>query len=355
MAKFNPNNFKVADFLSWQRAGTLDLNPEFQRRSVWKPGAKSYLIDTVHRGLPVPLVFLRDRLDVTTGSNIREVVDGQQRLRTLLSFIDPHCLPDFNPDQDEFVVSKSHNAAIAGKTFAELSHDDMSRLLSYEFSVQTLPDNFDDREVLEVFARLNSTGQRLTPQELRNAAYFGEFKTVMYELGYKWMPKWLSWGVYTPDQISRMTEVEMVSDLVYNIIYGLSGKSQARLNKLYQEFDQEFEFRDQVVRQFDSVMEAIDINYSDLMRKSVYSREVHFFTLWVYTYHLMFDIESNSFAKKAMPLPESYRWGLTEASRRFKELEVPLEVLDAASRASADYGRRKTRFEFLSQVVSGNL
>jgi len=39
--------FKIADFISWQKNGQLKLSPEFQRRAVWKPGAKSYLIDTI--------------------------------------------------------------------------------------------------------------------------------------------------------------------------------------------------------------------------------------------------------------------------------------------------------------------
>jgi hypothetical protein len=38
--------YRVGDFVSWQKAGTLELSPAFQRRSVWKPGAKSFLIDT---------------------------------------------------------------------------------------------------------------------------------------------------------------------------------------------------------------------------------------------------------------------------------------------------------------------
>lgn len=41
--------FKVGDFVSWQKAGQLQLSPKFQRRSVWKKGAKSYLIDTIAR------------------------------------------------------------------------------------------------------------------------------------------------------------------------------------------------------------------------------------------------------------------------------------------------------------------
>ena len=58
------SQFSVADFLSWQKDGTLNLRPVFQRRSVWKPGAKSYFLDTVTRGLPAPIIYLRQRLDL---------------------------------------------------------------------------------------------------------------------------------------------------------------------------------------------------------------------------------------------------------------------------------------------------
>lgn len=350
--KFTPNNFKVSDFLSWQRAGTLDLSPEFQRRSVWRPGAKSYLIDTVHKSLPVPLVFLRDRLDLNTGETVREVVDGQQRLRTLLGFIDPLSIPDYEAERDAFVVSKTHNEVLAGKVFDELSADDRARILSYQLSVQTLPDDFDDRDVLGVFARLNSTGQSLNKQELRNAAYFGEFKTEMYRLAYEYFDCWQDWGIFNADQISRMLEVEMVSDLVYNILNGLSGKSQARLDRVYRQWDKAFEHRDEVAFQFGVVMDAIADKYGDKMRRSVFSREVQFFTLFVYTYDMMFDLTSTTFRMKPKPLPKAYAKGLTEASRRFKELEVPVEVLDAASRASADFGRRMTRYLYLKTVVA---
>ena len=53
--------YKVSDFLSWQRSKTLELRPSFQRRPVWQPGAKSYLLDTIIRGLPIPIIFLREQ------------------------------------------------------------------------------------------------------------------------------------------------------------------------------------------------------------------------------------------------------------------------------------------------------
>src|ERR1051326_8959040 len=92
--------YRVSDFLSWQRARTLVLSPSFQRRPVWPLAAKSYLVDTVVRGLPVPIIFLREKTDLATLGPKRKFVDGQQRLGTLLAFIEPASLPDFDPRID---------------------------------------------------------------------------------------------------------------------------------------------------------------------------------------------------------------------------------------------------------------
>src|SRR2546428_7286017 len=144
--------FKVSDFLSWQRIGSLHLSPAFQRRPVWPPGAKSLLIDTVVTGIPMPIVFLREVTDLKSLEPQRQVVDGQQRLRTLISFIEPSALKDFDPGRDSFVVIPSHNRDLAGKTFRQLPDSTKKTILDYEFSVHVLPSDTDDREVLQIFA-----------------------------------------------------------------------------------------------------------------------------------------------------------------------------------------------------------
>jgi uncharacterized protein with ParB-like and HNH nuclease domain len=84
---FDSRTYSVNDFVEWDSQKQLVLNPAFQRRAVWSEKAKSYLIDTILRGKPIPKVFIRQKLNVTTKTSIREVVDGQQRLRTILSYL----------------------------------------------------------------------------------------------------------------------------------------------------------------------------------------------------------------------------------------------------------------------------
>src|SRR5690348_4466125 len=95
--------YKVSDFLSWQRSGQLDLRPPFQRGSVWSKRAKSYFIDTLLRGFAVPIIFLQDETDPKTYEIKRLVVDGQQRLRTVLAYVDHSCLSDAE-ESDDFAI-----------------------------------------------------------------------------------------------------------------------------------------------------------------------------------------------------------------------------------------------------------
>ena len=79
--------YTISDFAEWELSKQLELTPRFQRRSVWPDRAKSYFIDTVLRGLPCPPLFIRASIDAETFRSVREVVDGQQRLRTVLGYI----------------------------------------------------------------------------------------------------------------------------------------------------------------------------------------------------------------------------------------------------------------------------
>lgn len=266
-----PKPFRVGDFVQWQRGGSLNLNPPFQRRSVWKPENRAYLLDTVVRGLPVPLLFIREVVDLDTQAVMREVVDGQQRLRSLFAYIDPSLLSDYEGTRDHFVVSEAMNPEIANQTYGELDPEYKSRILEYTFAVEVLPTNFEDRDVLEIFARLNSTGYKLNAQELRNAEYFGAFKICVYNLAYEQFERWRSWRILSDDQLSRMSEVQLVSDLVLSMVDGITGRTQARLDAIYKRYDANFPSAAVVGRRFRGVMDSIDGIVGPQIASTVYS------------------------------------------------------------------------------------
>ena len=340
--------YRVSDFVTWQRHGTLILNPAFQRRTVWKPGAKSYLVDTVLRGLPMPLLFLRDRPSrLTTYEPDREVVDGQQRIRTLVSFIAPDSLPDFDPHRDEFKISRAHSRQFAGRTFEELPPEVQADILDYKFSVQVFPSDTDDRDILQIFARMNATGVRLNDQELRNAEWFGEFKTMMYELAAEQLPRWRNWSVFTDYNIARMEEVELTSEFAQLMFRGISGRSRAALDNLYQEYDDSFPAADEVARRFRYTFDSIDDKFRQDLRRSPLRRKTLFYSLFAVFYDTHFGLSSDLSTKRPRPVKADQLEWIKEAGQAIKDKQAPDEVLEATSRRTTHVSSRTQVFEYL--------
>lgn len=344
--------YKVSDFLGWQKLGTLISSPSFQRRSVWKKGAKSYLIDTIIRGLPIPILFLRERrTDLNSFEPIREVIDGQQRIRTLISFISPELLKDLNEDRDIFTVLRSHNKELAGKPFTKLSNDIKARILDYQFSVHVLPPGIDDREVLQIFARMNSTGTKLNNQELRNAEFFGEFKTCMYELALKHLNRWRNWKIFTEDNISRMAEVELTSELAIFMLDGISAKKKSIINKFYKDYDEDFPQRAEIERRFDKVMDSIDDTLGSEMSILPYKNKTLFYGLFIIIYEILFDSKSLTERIKSAQLTQQHINNLRAFAEKIEKKDITLKLLDAITHRTTDVSSRKILVKHLLSAV----
>jgi uncharacterized protein with ParB-like and HNH nuclease domain len=345
--------YKVADFVSWQKSHYLVLAPCFQRRPVWKPGAKSYLIDTIVRGLPIPIIFIRDRrTDPNQIEPIREVVDGQQRLRTVLGYISPTLLPDYNPQRDSFIVKKTHNEDLAGKSFDELDEEKKQAILDYEFVVHVLPSRVDDREVIQIFRRMNSTNFSLTEQEKRNAEYFGEFKTSVYNLAAEQLQRWRQWKTFTEDNIARMSEVELTSELVLIMInQKIEGKSAARIKSAYETYDENYAYRARVEECFRTVMESIDKNFGSYSPDFVFYKKTLIYVFFALIYELLFGLQSLSTKSQAKSLTTHQVSQIKLASERIRMRTAPKPVLDACDRRTTNPKERNELFNYLLQLV----
>lgn len=346
-------HYKVSDFIAWAKARTLIMSPSFQRRSVWPVGAKSYLVDTIVRGLPIPIIFLREqKTDLDSLESKREVVDGQQRIRTLLAFIVPALVKNFDPDRDNFTIKRVHNKDLAGKPFKELPPEVRQTILDYQFSVHILPSSVDDREVLQIFARLNSTGLKLNPQELRNAAYFGEFKTSMYAISAEQLPRWRRWRIFTEAQISRMAEVEITSEFAQLMIRGVVGKTQNAINKLYKDLEDDWPERTEAERRFRHCMEEVDNSVGADLATTAFTNRAAFHGLFAAVYHAAFEIGSPLKKKKAAPLPANFKVRVLKISDTIQAEKVPVKVLDALARRTTHKDSRKTVIDYLEAQLS---
>jgi hypothetical protein len=277
MVRFNPQQYRILDFYQWHQRDELFLQPKFQRRPSWTEKARSYLIDTILKELPVPKIFLRETTDLVKKRTIREVVDGQQRLRAVLDFI-----------EGNLVVSKNHNEIYGNLKFNELPPDVQERFFSYRFSVDLL-EGATDTDVLSVFSRLNSYTLTLKPQEKLNAEFFGPFKQRVYKLAMAHYTFWLKNRILADRAIARMGEAELTSELVIAMLDGLQqGKTSIRT--FYKEFDERFPEANRIEKEFNAIIDLLSETFQDDLKDTRFRRIPLFYSLFCVFYDARFGL-----------------------------------------------------------------
>ena len=141
----------IQDLVNIHKAGELELTPWYQRRSVWNVSQKSYLINTLFEQKPIPAIYIRHSLDLEKAKSIKEIVDGQQRTRTIIGYCN-----------NEFAAK--HPAHGTKIKFSELKKDEQQKFLITAISIGYLL-GASDSDVIDIFGRINSTSKSLNAQE----------------------------------------------------------------------------------------------------------------------------------------------------------------------------------------------
>ena len=280
--RFNTRNYSIRDFEEWRERGELVLAPKFQRREVWNAKAKSFLIDTILRGKPIPKIYMRQDVNPVTRRTTREIVDGQQRLATVLNFV-----------KDGFKVSRTHNSEYGGKHFGELDTETQNEVLKYEFVVDLLQD-MPDNEVYDLFARINTYSEKLTSQELRNAKYFGEFKSSVYLLSTDYVTFLRDNKVFSPRGILRMGEAEFISELLLAIQEGIREGNKLTIDAAYKKYDDGFPNRRTHEKRFRETMDTIREVFGDDLPSSGFRQTRLLYPLFCAIYHMKFGLQKLS-------------------------------------------------------------
>ena len=354
MKNFDTRTYNVSDFLEWHNRDQLVLSADFQRRSVWSQKAKSYLVDTIIRGKPIPKLLITQ--DIKDRRNLRIVVDGQQRLRAILEY----CGGDFP-------ISRAHNRELAGKYFEQLSDDLRSEFIKYEIGVDLLYD-MPYNDILDIFARLNTYTIKLNGQELLNAKYVGYFKQLAYTLGYRYVEYWISSKILTKSQVTRMLEAELSSDLLVSLIESI--QTNKNVEQYYRKYEDEFDNVDEIEEKFDKVMSYITAIYPpDAIGLTNWSRIHLFYTLFNTVSHALFGIrplENEIRPKLTAENVGRVRITLDDMSSKY-DLYTATKLLDGAipdrwstfiersRRATTDTGARIGRAEFVCAELAAAL
>ncbi|MFB2553852.1 DUF262 domain-containing protein [Ensifer soli] len=264
----------ISWFLDLNEKGQLDLNPPYQRKSVWSPRDKRYFIDTILNNYPAPPVFLHKSLN-ENGRATYHVVDGKQRLQTIIDFTENKVrIPDDFADVN-----------LQRKRWADLERATRERIWNYVLIVEMLPDT-GDAALKNTFERINRNSRKLTEQEMRHARYDGWLITLAEAEAEK--QEWKDFGIVTTARAKRMSDVQFISELIYVLLKdAITGFDQDALNEFYAEYEDTSELpefvEDDVLAKLERVkgyVRSLLAIKSDL--KDQIKVQSHFYTLWAY-------------------------------------------------------------------------
>ncbi|MBS1758867.1 MAG: DUF262 domain-containing protein [Bacteroidetes bacterium] len=196
--KFRIEIWTISQIKESYDKGQLNLNPPYQRRFIWSLSDQQTLIDSILRGYAIPNIFLFEKK-----KNEFEMVDGQQRTRTIIGFIDKQ----FKTKEGEFYDEQKH-----GSFFEK-----------YQIPITIIEKLDEDESIEEFYALVNKSGIHLNRPELKKAEYFDtNFLKLVTDLSDN--KDFQSLELFTDATTKRMNDIDFVSELVTYLIEGVSDK-----------------------------------------------------------------------------------------------------------------------------------
>jgi Protein of unknown function DUF262 len=324
-------------------AGQLTIKPPYQRNPVWVTPQKAALIDTILRGYPIPEIYLQEIVD-SSGKEHHYVVDGQQRIRACLEFVEG----DFALDPE---ISPEHGEL----EFDDLPENDRQQIYSYKFVVRVMP-NVPEEEIRFIFKRLNQNVVALNKQELRHSTYWGEFIQSMENLATDEF--WAESGIFSANDFRRMLDVEYVSELAIGYLHGFQNKKNS-LDRWYAAYEEEFPERSDVERVIATVTGELAQVLPD-MRRTRWRNKSDSYTLFLVFANHQEDLPLTRDARteahdRLVKFGEDVSAYLTQAraGRRPRVAKRVAEYAGAVRAAATDLANRRARAAQVESLLAG--
>jgi formiminotetrahydrofolate cyclodeaminase len=262
--KVNHVSMTVADFCAAFKRKEVVVDTNYQRNSeVWPDRARSYLIETILKGFPIPKLTLHQRTDLRSKKTIKYVVDGQQRSKAMLDFY-----------ENNLTLTRTLDTADArGKSYEGLNEELQQIFLSYPLDFDQFEAASED-DVREYFRRINSFTAPLTAEEQRHARFQGEMKWFIHELASKYESPLVNLGVLTKKSAIRMADAKLLAEMVSALLLGVTTTSKTSLDRMYAEYDKKFDesdaIRDALVDGLDYVIALAGLRSTSLLKPHMF-------------------------------------------------------------------------------------
>ncbi|QFZ55342.1 DUF262 domain-containing protein [Oceanihabitans sp. IOP_32] len=275
-----PSVKKISEIYRRVKDKSLILQPEFQRKFVWTSEHKEEFIDTILNGYPFPEIYIAQKgIDMEIILTSEVIVDGQQRLSTIIEYI------------DEEEKSKTFGKKVP--KYKTLDEEDRRDFLNYNVVFRDIGD-IDSETIREIFRRINLTKFSLEQIEIQQALYDGEFistgKEILNRIEEDEFP------IFSESELSRMADLHYILLLMSTYInegyFALDGEVENSIIK----YNDHFERSEEVLNLF--VENFIFINKMRLPADSIWFRKSNFFTLFIESLNILDETNMDTIKRK---------------------------------------------------------
>jgi hypothetical protein len=332
MERVDYQSLIIQDLINLKKKDELNLNPWYQRRSVWNDSQKSYLINTLFERKPIPAIYIRHSLDLEKGKSIKEVVDGQQRSRAIIGY----CNNEFS--------------AIFPENQKRVKYDNLTASQKQSFLLTPIPVGYlqgaDDADVIDIFARINSVAKTLNAQEKRNAIFSGYFKQLSVKESVKRLAFWRQYEVFSANDIARMAEVQFISDIIVNFLDGLTNYNSSKLNKYYKKYDFEFDKANEMSSRLEKVFNYLINIEPNSIKETIFKRPPLFFSLIVVLDQLK-KVDLKKLETGLFKIDEIFNSDVPVSEREKEDIEF----YNASSSTTQGMSQRQIRNDYIKSFI----
>lgn len=315
------------------------LDPPYQRDlNVWSQEQKSFLMDTIFKNFPIPPIFLEQKIDSETGITNYDVIDGKQRLSTIIDFIENKV-----PLPDSFGSDIYGNQKINEKYFNDIKKlakededikDMVANFWAYSISIEYI-ENPDTKIVDNIFDRLNREGSRLNPQELRKAQYYD---TLLYNDIISYRNNEDIKPLISKLNKNRMEDVGFITELyIMTFTYQVNEGKETEIDKIFCEIEEDYDEKksEETKKLFEKILvtlKNINLDYSHYNIEGV----SHLYALWFLSMKI---VEKDESIEHIKTLLVSFFEDL-RSNRKIPQVLIYQQSMQSASRSKSSRKKR---------------
>jgi hypothetical protein len=342
----NLTAFTVTDYCQAMERNEIVVNRTYQRsEKIWPPAARSFLIETMLLGYPMPKLSLYQRTDLKSKKTVKEIVDGQQRSMAIRDFY----------NDDYRLSSTIETETLRGKSYSELDEDYQRAFIDYQVSVDLFL-AATEQNVREVFRRMNSFTVPLNGEEQRHAVFQGKFKWFVHRIGRRFDEAFVNSGVFTEKQLVRMADTKLLAEVCDAMIGGIVTTNKRKLDALYRDRDMSFPeeslFEEQIDEALTTILKWDELHGSALMKP------YEMYALILAFIHMRHRIANLQGLYRSPKRPKFSRAlvvaNLSAMAEALSEPETPSkfdDFVDASAERTNSREQRETRFEWMCRAL----